>query len=120
MKTKINFNQFCDGFRDRTNFSYEGKQVLFDYLENLEQQLGQLGEEIEYDPIGFCCEFAESDLEELIEQYDALRELCPAFDDEEPSIKDWAKMHETAREFLENRTTLCGITKDGKYIYSKF
>jgi hypothetical protein len=117
MKTTINFNEFCDGFRDRTNFSYEGKQVLFDYLENLEQQLG---EDIEFDPIGFCCEFAESDLEELIEQYDALKELCPAFDDEEPSIKDWAKMHETAREFLENRTTFCGITKDGKYIYSKF
>ena len=117
MKTTINFNEFCDGFRDRTNFSYEGKRVLFDYLENLEQETG---EEIEFDPIGFCCEFSECDLEELIEQYDALKELCPAFDDEEPSIKDWAKMHETAREFLENRTTLCGITKDGKYIYSEF
>jgi hypothetical protein len=118
MKTTINFNEFCDGLGNNSGFSYEGKRVLFDYLENLENETG---EDIEFDPVGIRCEFSESDLEELIEQYDDLKELCPAFDDdEEPSIRDWAKMHETAREFLENRTTFCGITKDGKYIYSEF
>lgn len=117
MKTTINFNEFCDGLGTNSGFSYQGMCVLFDYLENLESQTG---EDIEFDPVGIRCEFSESSLEELIEQYDDLKELCPEFDDEEPSAKDWAKMHETAKEYLENNTTLCGMTKDGKYIYIVF
>jgi len=117
MKATINFDEFCDGLGTHSSFSYQGKWVLFRYLENLE---GELGEEIEFDPIRIRCEFTESDLEELIKQYDDLKELCPAFDDEEPSIEDWAIMHERARQFLQDRTTLCGTTADGKYIYAEF
>ena len=58
MKQTINFNQFCDGFSDscKNNFSYEGKEALFEYLEQLEEDIG---EEMEYDPVAFCCGYRE-------------------------------------------------------------
>ena len=65
----INFNQFCDGFPEsyKDNFSYEGKQALFNYLEEYEDETG---EKIEYDPIAFCCEYSEYEsLKELQENY---------------------------------------------------
>lgn len=115
MKNTINFFEFCDGFRDRVNFSYEGKRILFDFLENLEQETG---EEIEYDPIGFCCEFEESSLDQLTQQYDEISELCAGFDKEQTD--DLEKMREAIQEFLQDNTILCGITKDGNFIYQQF
>lgn len=59
MKTHVNFCDFCDRFRnaDRdNNFSFEGKRALFDYLENLENEIE---EEIELDIVAFCCEYTE-------------------------------------------------------------
>lgn len=70
MKQVINFNDFCDGFRDMhrdNNFTYHGKQALFDYLEEYESSAG---EEIEFDVIALCCEYTEyKDLAELQESY---------------------------------------------------
>lgn len=51
MKTTINFNDFRDAFRsmDRMeNFSREGMQVLFDYLEECDP-------DYELDVIAPCC-----------------------------------------------------------------
>ena len=65
----INFNQFCDGFPEdyKKNFSYDGKQALFNYLEQYEEDTG---EKIEYDPVALCCEYTEYEsLEELQENY---------------------------------------------------
>ena len=65
----INFNDFCDGFPESysNNFTYEGKQALFNYLEELENDIG---ESIEFDPIAFCCEYSEyKDFEELKANY---------------------------------------------------
>ena len=65
----INFNQFCDGFPEsyKDNFSYDGKQALFNYLEQYEEDTG---EKIEYDPVALCCEYTEYEsLEELQENY---------------------------------------------------
>ena len=53
---------------DRDNFSYEGAQALMEYLEELSEDIG---ENIEYDPIAFCCdyeEYNESELPELLAQ----------------------------------------------------
>lgn len=36
----------------RDNFSYDGAAALMEWLENM-------GEPLEYDPIAFCCDFAE-------------------------------------------------------------
>lgn len=51
----------------RDNFTYAGAVALMEYLDNLSDDIG---ENIEYDPIAFCCEYSEyEDLEELQEVY---------------------------------------------------
>jgi hypothetical protein len=70
MKQTINFSQFLDAFRDmgrEDQFSDDAKQVLFDYLEELEDATG---EEYELDVIALCCEWTEESLEEIRANYD--------------------------------------------------
>lgn len=69
---------FCDSFSDtyKNNFTYAGKQALFDYLEEYEDSTG---EEIELDPIALCCDYTEyEDFEDLQASYpniDSFHEL---------------------------------------------
>ena len=63
------FSQFCDSFSEtyKDNFSYEGKRALFDYLEQISEDMG---EDIELDPIALCCEYSEySDADECAREY---------------------------------------------------
>ena len=50
----VNVNLFCDMFnRVRPQqFSYEALKTLFEYYE-------ELGENMEFDPVAICCEWAE-------------------------------------------------------------
>ena len=68
MKQTINFYQFQDSFACRpNNFSYEGLKALYEYLIEYEDETG---EEIELDPIAFCCEFTEfENLKDFQDQY---------------------------------------------------
>ena len=51
----------------KNNFSFEGANALQQYLEELSDDIG---ENIEFDPIAWCCEFAEySDFEEVKGDY---------------------------------------------------
>lgn len=65
MKQTINETDFIDAFnRIRPeNFSYEGLQKLFEYLEQLEQDTG---EELELDVIAICCDYTESTIEDAL------------------------------------------------------
>ena len=76
MKENVNFGTFCDRFKamDRdNNFSYAGKQALFDYLEELEEGTG---EEIELDVIALCCEYTEyENIEEMKKEYDDIEDM---------------------------------------------
>ena len=70
MKQSVNEYQFRDAFHKMgrgKQFSYDGLTALYDYLE----QLGDdIGEEIELDVIALCCEYAEYDsLAEFREDY---------------------------------------------------
>lgn len=58
MKQTINIHQFRDAFQaQRPNqFSYSALSALFDYLEELEKDLGY---EIELDVIALCCDWSE-------------------------------------------------------------
>ena len=62
--------EFVDRFVkiDReNNFSYWGRIALFEYFEQLEEDIG---EAIEFDPIAICCEYTEYEsLDELNEAY---------------------------------------------------
>lgn len=91
MKITVDFGMFADSFRKadrKESFSYCGLKALFDYLEEWEEDTG---EEIELDPIGFCCEFAEySTEEEVVEAYsmgvESLRDKTDVIEFEEGFI----------------------------------
>lgn len=69
MKKTIDFIQFRRAFNKMSLncFSYEGLEALFNYLTNLENELGN---EFELDPVLFSCTYTEyEDLEEFQENY---------------------------------------------------
>ena len=71
----INFSQFCDAFSEerKNTFTYEGKQALYDYLTDLEEDTG---EPIELDTVALCCEYTEySDLAELQKNYSDIESI---------------------------------------------
>ena len=74
MKQSVTRFDFVDWFRGsdtyKRNFSYDGLNSLFDYFEELEEDMGQ---EIDFDPIAICCEFSEyENLEEIKNNYSSV------------------------------------------------
>lgn len=72
---QVNFSQFCDSFSDsyKNNFTYEGKKALFEYLEQLSEDMG---EDIELDTIALCCEYNEyRDIEEIKGVYPNIKDI---------------------------------------------
>jgi hypothetical protein len=64
----VNFNTFHDEFAAirPDNFTYSGLRALFDYLEQLEEDIG---EPIELDVIAICCEYSQYTAEDALEVY---------------------------------------------------
>lgn len=66
----VSFSDFLKEFVEfgrENHFSYEGKKALYDYLNELSEDLG---EPIELDVIGLCCDFTEyKDLKEFNDNY---------------------------------------------------
>lgn len=107
MKQSINLYQFREAFRlaDRSgNFSYEGLEVLFDYLEQLEEDTG---EEMELDVIALCCNFTEEYPDEISGNY----EIELTGDDESD--------YEIVIEYLQDNTMVVGH-KNGLIVYQQF
>jgi hypothetical protein len=112
MKTTISLYDFRDAFHQagRSNqFSHDGLRVLFEYLEEYEDSTGS---EVELDVIGLCCEFSEETPEEIAENYGY------AFDEDENEDEDTRR--NAILQFLNDRTTVCGYTKDGSIVYQAF
>jgi len=92
MKQSINEYQFRDAFHKMgrgEQFSYDGLKALYDYLEQLEDEIG---EEIELDVIALCCEYSE---------YACLKDFQ----------EDYGKRDYKSIEDIEERTTViqCGL-----------
>ena len=103
--------QFRESFRlagRMDQFSYEGLEVLFDYLEELSEDTG---ETIELDVVALCCEYYESSIQELIDNYNI--DLSEVDEDDPDSIID------VVREYLEYNTSICGQVSDG-FVYAAF
>ena len=103
MHQQINFNDFCNAFRDmdRDNqFSYEGKRALFDYLESCEEESQEL------DVISLCCYYTEETYEEIAEMYSI--EV-----DDEDDIEDAVRAH------LEDHTFIVGEVPGG-FVFADF
>ena len=106
-----NVYQFREAFRlagRMDQFSYEGLEVLFDYLDNLSEDTG---ETIELDPVALCCEYYESSIQELIDNHNI--DVSDADGDDPDSITD------VVREYLEDNTSVCGRVSDG-FVYAAF
>jgi hypothetical protein len=86
------------------NFSYQGLNVLYDYIMEYEDSTG---EEMELDVIALCCDFTEETLEEIAENYD----ICPSDSDE---------LADTVLEHLEICTSVAGATDSGSIVYMSF
>lgn len=93
MYTSVNNFDFIQAFEDAgrgNQFSREALFALFDYLEELEQDLD---EEIELDVISICCDYTE---------YESLEEFN----------KDYGVEHETIED-LEYETTVIRLDSGG-------
>ena len=69
MKQSITESYFVDQIvgDDYNSMSYDGAKALFEYFEQLEEDLG---EEIDFAPIAICCDFTQYEsLDELNEVY---------------------------------------------------
>ena len=105
-----NVYQFREAFRlagRMDNFSYEGLEVLFDYLENYSDETG---EPVELDVVALCCDYYEASIQELIDNYNI--DVSDA-DGDEDEIKA------TVKEYLEDNTSVCGEVSDG-FVYAAF
>jgi hypothetical protein len=71
MFTKVDFSGFCEAFRSvrPDNFTRDGLSRLYDYISELEDDLGK---EIELDVISLCCDYSEMPLQEAIDAYSNL------------------------------------------------
>lgn len=85
----------------RDNFSYDGAKALTEYLEQLSEDIG---ENIEYDPIAFCCDFAEyleKEFQDLAAEY-SNHDDCPQADD----YDDIDDFKDDLVEWLQEQTTV--------------
>ncbi len=106
----VSIYEFREAFRRmnrQDQFSNEGLEVLFDYLDNLSDDIG---EPIKLDVIALCCEYYESSIDELIENYDI--DVSDAEGDEE-------EIKVIVEEYLQYNTSVCGETADG-FVHAAF
>lgn len=112
MKTTISQFDFIDGFRRAgraTQFTRGALCILFDYFEQLEEDLG---EEMEYDPIGICCEYAEDTAEGIVASYG-----IPIEPDDNPDGVDYLR---NVVDYLEDEGAYIGTTDADTIIYRLF
>jgi hypothetical protein len=100
MKQTIGLSQFTDAFMAirPNNFTYDGLVLLFDWIEQQEQETG---EEQELDVIALCCDFEELTVEEIVRQYN-----IEADDIEDDEIDDHVM------NYLNDETIVIGKTDD--------
>jgi hypothetical protein len=102
MKQTIGLHEFRNAFQTygRDNhFSYEGSEILFNALEDLDENM-------ELDVIALCCDFSEMTEDEVRQHYTI---------DEDVSVED----------FLSDNTWLCGIaepsfTEQNTFVFQQF
>lgn len=109
MKTTVTINTFREAFIEMgraEQFSREGLAVLFDYLEQYEEDTD---EEIELDVIAICCDYSEDTIKVIAENYSIDLTDC---DDEDEQA-------EVVREYLEHNGAFVGEVTGG-FVYLAF
>lgn len=104
---------FIDAFKQSQyaeNFSYNGLQVLFDYLEQYSEDVGQ---DVELDVCAIAYDFAESEVSTIIHEYNLNQEIDGLDDMDEEEQK------ESVIEWLNDQTMVCGDNGD-IIVYQQF
>lgn len=121
MKVTVDESMFCDLFADydrKDNFSSEGLSLLFDYLEQLEEETGN---EMELDVIALCCDYSELTLEQFAVEYSLTIPWDLSFSFEgivyptEEEVRELLK--EAIEEYISENTTLVGFTDDNTVVF---
>lgn len=106
----VNNTDFHDAFNamDRGNqFSYEALNLIYEYLEELEEDMGK---PIELDVIAICCEYSEEPWQDLIESYDI-------------DLSDWETDEDRKQaviDYINENSQYLGITDSGSIVYQQF
>ncbi len=109
MKTTVTAYDFERAFADadrKDQFSYEGRAVLFDYLEEFEQSTG---EELELDVVALCCDYYEETVQTIADNYGL----------ELPEDEGEEDHREAVRDYLNAHTIVVGDTANG-FVYACF
>ena len=104
----VNNSDFHYAFNrmDRGNqFSYEALNLIYEYLEQFEEQTG---EQIELDVIAICCDYSEMTPSEVLDTYDT--EIDPSSENLLDEVFEW----------LNNNTAAIGITQQGTIVFQQF
>ena len=108
MKQTVNLSAFMGAFhayKRYDQFGYQALQILFDYLEDMEQDTG---EELELDVISLCCDYSVDSVADIASNYDI--DLSKCEDDEAQKF--------AVLDYLQDNTQICGEYDgdDGHYI----
>jgi len=98
MKMTLNKDQFRFQMNQirPNNFSYEGQNVLFDYLDEIDSEL-------EFDAIAICCDFSQCSLDEFIDAFsDVDADKSMDNDEKMVAIKDYIESNGFWHSFVEN------------------
>jgi hypothetical protein len=110
MKQTVNNTDFHSafGYMDRlNNFTYEARNALFDYLEQLEEDTGV---EYELDVIALCCEYSQDTWQNVADNYNI--DLSDIEDDEDK--------REVVKDYLKENTIVIDSFEDGTILYAAF
>jgi hypothetical protein len=112
MKTTVSVYDFREAFHQafhqagRENFTYDALGLLFNHFEELEEDMGS---EIELDVVAICCDYTEDDAVSIAGNYDIdITDM-----DEEEAL-------EAVQDYLNNNTSVVGITSNGSIVYADF
>ena len=108
MKQTVNLSAFMDAFhayKRYDQFGYTALRILFDYLEDMEQDTS---EEIELDVISLCCDYSVDSVADIASNYDIDLSECEDDDAKRDVVMD----------YLQDETQVCGDFEgeDGHYI----
>lgn len=112
MKTTVSIYDFRQAFHDagRANqFTYDGLRVLYEWIEQLDEDTGS---ETELDVIAICCEFDESDPQDIAANY--------SIDLSDVDLDDEDAVLGAVLEYLHDNTMVCGTTDAGDIVYAAF
>lgn len=113
MKTTVYRSEFHDYFTRsdtyKNQFSYEAREILFDYFEEYEESVGEV---MEFDLVSICCDFSEATVSEIIFDYGYMMS-----EEEKASV-------EGVSEFLDHHSVVCGSYVDSEgdtvFVFAQF